>query len=253
MITHNEYRKAVLSDPQAMSPELLEHRNGCVECNDFTQRVLRFEGRLQRALYVDVSTWRGDIPQQDTPAMSPNSATVLPFQRAAGATRAERPRRGWLALAASVLLSIVVGGFWLSVPGYSLAADVVTHMAEEPQAWRTTEVAVPAAALLTVLERSEVRLRPSAGVVSYASSCAFRGHHVPHLVVQTDQGPVTVMVLTHETLHRQATFDEQGYRGVIVPVKGHGSLAVLAKGATADMDEVEKTAARVLAAIDYTG
>ena len=38
-----------------------------------------------------------------------------------------------------------------------------------------------------------------AGLVSYANSCVFRGHHVPHLVVQTEAGPVTVMVLVHES------------------------------------------------------
>ena len=45
------------------------------------------------------------------------------------ATAQARGRRGWLAMAASVLVALVVaGGLWLR-PGPSLAADVVTHMA----------------------------------------------------------------------------------------------------------------------------
>ena len=82
-------------------------------------------------------------------------------------------------------------------------------------------------------------LNPDAGTVSYARSCRFRGRMVPHLVVQTEMGPVTVMVLVHESVAKPVPFDEQGYRGVIVPVPGHGSLAVLARGQDADLNAVE--------------
>ena len=47
--------------------------------------------------------------------------------------------------------------------------------------------------------------------------------------MQTESGPVTVMVLVHERVSKPLQFDEQGYRGVIVPVPGHGSLAVLGR------------------------
>jgi hypothetical protein len=80
----------------------------------------------------------------------------------------------------------------------------------------------------------------------------FRGHTVPHLVVQTDTGPVTVMVLTHEALRSAMRFNEQGYRGVIVPVRGHGSLAVLERGPDTDIKTVEAVAARVQSALDWT-
>jgi len=48
-------------------------------------------------------------------------------------------------MAASVLLAVVVaGGLWLSAPGPSLAADVVTHMRAELLG-RQKEVALEAA------------------------------------------------------------------------------------------------------------
>ena len=157
-------------------------------------------------------------------------------------------------MAASVLLALVVaGGLWLSAPGPSLAADVVTHMAGEPQAWKRTDVPVPTPELLDVLRNSRLRLGSGAGVVSYAASCEFRGHRVPHLVVQTESGPVTVMVLVHEHVPKTVQFDEQGYRGVIVPVPGHGSLAVLTRGPATDLNTVEHIAARVLDSIVWTG
>jgi hypothetical protein len=47
-------------------------------------------------------------------------------------------------------------------------------------------------------------------------------------------------------------FDEHGYRGIIVPVPGHGRIAVLERGPGTDMITVERVAAKVLGAIDWT-
>jgi hypothetical protein len=48
-------------------------------------------------------------------------------------------------------------------------------------------------------------------------------------------------------------FDEQGYRGVIVPVASHGSLAVLTRGPATDIKTIEEIAHRVLDSIVWTG
>jgi hypothetical protein len=95
---------------------------------------------------------------------------------------------------------------------------------------------VDAARLDEVLERGGIRLRPEIGTVSYANTCLFRGRLVPHLVVQTDDGPVTVMVLRHERPARPVAFDEQGQSGRIVPV-GPGSIAVIGE-AGVDLEQV---------------
>jgi len=215
MMDCSQFRRALLSDPRDTSAELAAHRASCHDCAQFAEQLMRFEARLERALRVDTA---------DEPV---------------------RHMR-WLAIAASVLIAVVVAGsLWLAVPGPSLAADVVTHMAGEPEAWQTTDVPVPGSDLSAVLNDSHLRLKPDVGVVSYAQSCQFRGHHVPHLVVQTASGPVTVMVLVHEPVRTTTQFDEGGYRGVIVPMAGHGSLAVLTRGESTDPKTVEQVAARV--------
>jgi hypothetical protein len=215
MMDCNQFRRALLTDPRDASAELAEHRATCHDCAQFAERLMSFEGRLERALRVEAF----DAPVRNV---------------------------RWLAIAASVLVAIVVAGsLWLAVPGPSLAADVVTHMAGEPEAWKTTDVPVPGSDLSAVLGDSHLRLKPDVGVVSYAASCLFRGHHVPHLVVQSAAGPVTVMVLVHEPVRASTQFDESGYRGVIVPVAGHGSLAVLTRGEATDPKIVEEIAARV--------
>jgi hypothetical protein len=235
MMEHAHYRAAIMADPHDEDAELRAHREACAECRTFTEKLLKFESRLERALRVDI----------------PPRADVLPFARKRGSA-ARAPRR-WMALAASVLLgAAIVGGVWLSLPQPSLAAAVVAHMAGEPEAWQRTE-AVPQPELADVLKDSKLRLKSDAGIVSYASSCAFRGHRVPHLVVQTAKGPVTVMVLVHEAARQVTPFDSEGYRGTIVPVPGHGSIAVLMRDSGISADEIQRIAARVDESIVWTG
>jgi hypothetical protein len=225
MIDCGHYRRALLEDPRATGSALAAHVAACRECHGYTVRLLRFEVRLERALHIDAHR----------------------------AGRLSRLRSGWFSLAASVLLALLVGTLWLGAPPASLAADVVAHVAKEPQAWARTDLPAPVPKLDAVLAEAHLRLDPRSGMVSYAQSCPFRGHHVPHLAVQTDLGPVTVMILVHESVPKAQPFDEGGYRGIILPVPGHGSLAVLVKDGEADLPGVEHIAARVKQAIVWIG
>ena len=232
MMQHSDYRAAILADPHSSDAELRAHREACGECRAYTEQLRRFEAKLERALRVQL----------------PASGRVLPFARKTPAARGAARR--WLAIAASVLLgTALAAGIWLTLPQRSLAAAVVAHMAGEPDAWQRTDVAVDDPALQDVLKNSKLRLKSGAGIVSYAASCSFRGHKVPHLVVQTPSGPVTVMVLVHEPLRKSMQFDEQGYRGTIVPMPGHGSIAVLMRDPAVSREAVEQIAARVDASI----
>ncbi len=180
------YRRAILADPHATDAELARTATAAPSAAAYTERLMRFEGGSSVRC----------------------ACSTGPDGRAGGGGRramrpAARPRarsRSWLALAASVLVGAGDrrGRSGSACRTRSLAADVVAHMAGEPQAWTRTDVPVPAPELDFVLRNTHMRLQPDAGVVSYAQSCAFRGHQVPHLVVQTDMGPVTVMVLVHE-------------------------------------------------------
>ena len=239
------FRRAILADPHTIDAQMRLHLASCHDCTRYMAQVQRFEERLGRALRVDV-----DAPKKQ--AQPPRTLFSTRRWASARASRA-RLRRRWVAAAASLLLAVMVGGgLWLAFPGYSLAAAVVEHMAGEPNAWARTDVPVPQPMLDAVLRESHIRLKGDAGLVSYASSCAFRGHQVPHLVVQTAAGPVTVMVLTHESTKMRVHFDEDGYRGVIEGVPGHGSLAVLERGNAIGGAVIESVVRQVRNAIDWT-
>ncbi len=159
-------------------------------------------------------------------------------------------RRRWLprwAAAASVVEAVAVSLLiWLSAPRAALAEQLVAHVEGEAQSLVRTADVVEPERLDDVLARSGVRLKPAADPVSYAMSCWFRGHYVPHLVVQTDGGPVTVLLLTREQgVTGRQVFDEGGFHGVVLPAP-RGAVAVLGRDARG-----EEVAERFLQAVEY--
>ncbi len=125
-----QYRRSILADPHDPNPDLKIHRDGCPECPPYTDRLLRFEGRLERAM-------RMNIPDA-------GDARVVPLRvPAAGASsRALSMRRGWLAMAAGMLIA----SWWRAACGLRLRARVwlrTSYTAGEPQAWAGTDVPAP--------------------------------------------------------------------------------------------------------------
>ncbi|MFL6577249.1 MAG: DUF3379 family protein, partial [Povalibacter sp.] len=110
---------------------------------------------------------------------------------------------------------------------------------------RTSEVVTPEE-LAEVLGHAQVKLKSDMGRVSYATVCPFRGHHVPHFVVQTEAGPVTVLLLRDEpAIQKSREFKEGKFQGMIMPAP-YGVLAVLGENVP-----VEQVAQQVLAAVEY--
>jgi hypothetical protein len=192
-------RVAVGGDPHDLAPDVRAHLETCAECRKFQAETLALDSRLRAALELPLAGFRKAAPVQ-----------------------AQAPVRRY-ALAASVMLAVLLGGgFWLLGSQNALAGEIVEH----------------AASLADVLRKAGVSFDTSMPVV-YASACPFRGHRVPHLVVQTADGPVTVMILAHEKVSGREEFSEDGYRGVLVPA-GEGSMAILARDGAVP-DEVAAT------------
>jgi hypothetical protein len=234
-------RRALGAEPGRRTPELVAHLAACPACAEYAANLAQLDREIRRALEVPVPA----DPRVSQPSAF-GAASAMP--RAA----ADRPRttgRRWLALAASAALVVLVGAaLWSIQPREALATALVNHVVHEPQSLAITEAAPPSA-VSYVLARSGVRLEPGMPRVSYAQSCWFRGWYVPHLVVQTARGPVTVIVLPHERVAQPTPIDEGGYRGVIVPAP-RGALAVLSSEAGGGAD-VAEVAALAVAAVRF--
>ena len=175
------------------------------------------------------------------------SVTPIAIASARGTSR-RKPVTVWSgwALAASVaVLSVLV--IWALRPTNSLAHDVVTHVEYEANSWHSTEPAPPAA-VREILAKAGVALDMGSDEITYAQSCLFRGHRVPHLVVRTARGPVTVLILPNEKVKDRMRFHEDGMTGVITPAP-HGSIAVLAQG----NDTVDSVAQQVQSSVRWLG
>ena len=190
-------RIAIGGEPHALPPEVTAHLTTCAACRQFHAETMALDGRLRAALELPLSKFRKAAP--------------APTRR--------------FALAASVALAVLVGGsFWLFRPQSALADEVVDHVRHESGSWSSHEV-LSAAELADVLRQAGVTFDTSMPVV-YAMACPFHGRLVPHLVVQTASGPMTVMLLAHEKVGERQEFSEGGFQGVLLPA-GEGSVAVL--------------------------
>ena len=213
-----QFRRIAGADPGHLDEAARAHAEACPRCAAHLGELHALDARILAALEVPVP-----------------GATGLPGGSSAPIVGVDRRR--WLALAASLVAGVLVGTLlWVAGPQNSLARDLVEHLGHEPEALVVTGRPEDAEVLDAVLERGGIRLRPGIGTVSYANSCEFRGHDVPHLVVQTGDGPVTVMVLRHERPARPVRFREGGHTGRIVPV-GPGSVAVIG-AAGVDLEQV---------------
>lgn len=201
----------------SLPSDVTAHLASCDACQRYVQEMRALEGSIKRALEVDLAKFR-------TPAVH---AEIAPPQPLA----APRRRTAW-ALAASVLVVVAAGvSLWALRSETSLASAVVAHMADETGSWNAT-VPVGQSAIDVVLRDSGARIDGSRVPIVYAHSCQFRGHSVPHLVVNTDHGPVTLMLLRAERVSQRADFNEGGIRGVLWPAPdGHGGIAVLSRTA----------------------
>jgi hypothetical protein len=223
-------RLAIGAAPDESTAELEAHLAGCAQCREFRVQTLALNERIRGAMQLP--------PPGFNAGMAAQVGIGAPAAIVPTTARRATSRRGW-ALAASVLLAVVaVALLWPVQSGTALAGEVVQHLSgsAERGSWDNTAI-VEQGVLDTVLRQSgvSVALEPSHPIV-YAHSCVLRGRSVPHLVIQTDIGPVTVMPMPGESLAARQTFNENGLSGVLLPQPG-GAIAVLARG-TADVSVV---------------
>jgi hypothetical protein len=64
------------------------------------------------------------------------------------------------------------------------------------------------------------------GLVSYAQTCIINGMQVPHLVIQGEKGPITLLLMPGEMVSSPVSLSGESVNGVILPV-GDGSIAII--------------------------
>jgi hypothetical protein len=225
MITCLEFRRRAGSEPFASDDGMESHRRGCAACARYQDELRAMDGVIRRALEIDAS------PRAAAAPMAPGARSTRAF-----------------AIAASLVAGIAVGIVLLvSLPRAAIAREIAGHIAHEPAAMRSTVPLAPVE-VEQVLGPEGTRLRPGIGDVTYAMRCVFDGHVVPHLVVRTPEGPVTVLVLGHREVGKPLQLREVGLEGIVLPAP-RGSIAVIGEG----IADINAVARRVVDAVDWDG
>ncbi len=212
MKTCDEYRQAVMADPAFDD----EHVERCADCRAYRERVFALDRKIEQALSIPVP----ELVMPELPDIDTGNTVALP----------QRPRKRltWLAMAAGVAAAAVLGfrmfGSGLDYP--SLEAEILAHLDHEPYALRVTDEPVAAARLERVVPADIARLDEGAGLITYAQSCRINGHTVPHLVIQGERGPVTILLMPEERVSEAKEISGENVDGVILPV-GEGSIAII--------------------------
>jgi anti-sigma factor RsiW len=231
-----EYRQTLAAEPSFDGGAA--HLSDCAACQEYRSEILALDDELRRALLLDVPA----LTMPDLADVEPNNIVTL--------QRRERSRpAAWLAVAATVLVAAVLGIRLVGndVEYASLAEEVLAHLDHEPGALRVTDRVVSDSRLYSVVTPDVASMDRSAGLISYAQTCVINGRKVPHLVLQGERGPVTILLLPEESVEAPTRLEGEQVNGVILPV-GDGSIAIIGEREER-IDEIQQ---RILKSVTWT-
>jgi hypothetical protein len=218
------FREQICIDPAGTAADLSAHESECQACAAFALRARKAETLIQQALRFDT-----------------HKAQAQP---------ARRPAAMYGSLAAAAVAGLA---FWFGLavdrPASTneLVTEILAHIDHEPRALEFTTVSVAERELNLVLAGEATidlaRLGSMVGPVTYANKCAVAGQWMSHLVIQSGDGPVTVLLIPEQSVDGIVPLElaEQGLGGSILPA-GQGSIAVLGEGDAADAQTARQVA-----------
>jgi len=223
----DDYKQAIGADPNFDGGA--GHVSECESCQAYRREMLALDEQIKRALSINV-------PEIETPALEPvDNSNVVSLQKRRKLVTV------WFAAAATVIVAAMVvrnqapdGGIHYE----SLGEEVLAHVYHEPGALVPSDVRVADDRLHEVVPASVADFDRSAGLITYAETCPISGNEVPHLIIQGQRGPITIMLLPDEKITEAIPLNDENSHGVILPV-GDGSIAII--GARDEkLEEVQK-------------
>jgi hypothetical protein len=221
-----EYRETIAADPSFDGGA--GHLSECSGCQAYRKEMLELDQTISRALALNVP----ELSVPDLPEIEADNVVALPKRRMSPPV--------WMAMAATVVLAAFIG-FRMADVGTeydSLGEELLAHIDHEPYALRVSDEPVSDARLDRVVPATLARLDHSAGLITYAQTCVVNGREVPHLVVQGERGPVTILLMPEEMVSGPESVTGESVQGVIIPV-GSGSIAIFGEREEA-LDRIER-------------
>lgn len=205
------FRRLKLAAPQAVSAAQLLHLRSCPACGAFARQLDAFERDL-----CDVVT----LPVPDG----------LAEQIILGLRRPQRFGRSHLAMAATVMLTLIASFAFVLAPDRNSERDHVVdalaaHVASEPEILRDRGSIEPAKLVAAFSQYGGI-LEESVGVVRHVDRCVILGVMAHHIVIQTDYGPATLILLPKTRTSTKRPLLRDGFAIAVMPLQS-GSLGIL--------------------------
>ena len=236
-----DYKEALATDPSASFDGGAEHVAGCESCAAFKVDMQALEAKIAKALAIDVP----ELVLPELTDIDDDKVVQLPRK---GIQTFSLPM--WIGIAATVVIAAFVGVRMIDLDtgnGLTLSEEVLAHVDHEPGALRVTNVAVSDEQFSSVVNPSVGTMDRNAGLVTYASSCTINGRTIPHLVIQGEKGPITLLLMPEEMIDAAMTLDGRGVSGVIIPM-GDGSIAIIGER-DEPLDEIER---RIIESVEWS-
>jgi len=236
----SDFKRLLGSDPLSRETEFLAARNSSPEFTQAAEEAEAFERQLARAMEVD-------IPSSLTDEIKTISAD--PMLNVTGLKAAGSRRTAWkpMAMAASVLVAVGVAGLvWNMNRGWDSVEQYVTEhfdydgakvlaMAESGRAYELQEILTGLGFEMTA-EMAET--------VAFVKLCPTPAGKGLHLVLNTAQGPVSVLFMPETQISDGQDLFFEGMHARLLAMN-RGSAAVIGS----DEQQLESIYARLYAAL----
>ena len=211
----DDYKKTLNAEPDFEDNS--GHAESCASCQAYGRELMALNANIAKAMELDVP----ELVMPELPEIDTQKVVSL-------AARRSMPKTAWFAIAATVVLAAFVG---LNIDsfdsaGATLEQQVLAHVDHEPAALLPSSVPVSDSHLAEVVPASIATLDHNSGLITFAQSCPINGNAVPHLVIQGEHGPVTILLMPEESVEEARFFEGVNIKGVIIP-NGSGSIAII--------------------------
>ncbi|NPA72070.1 MAG: DUF3379 domain-containing protein [Gammaproteobacteria bacterium] len=160
---------------------------------------------------------------------------------------------GLLVMAASLMVVAVSITLWQApqqieqVSGSEIIAHIVDHIGEDPSLMTAVKPSENETDIPALFATVGAHLDQPIKQMSYVGHCVIKGQKGLHIVMQSDNGPVTVIVIPGQQLAAMEAFQTSGYQGELIPVKG-GIVAIVATS----MEQLALAQIRFFKAVNFT-
>jgi len=209
MIDCLECRRRILATPRDNDAAVATHVADCAACATYRGEVIRLDLQLERVVRVPV----------------PECLPARIIMRQASQPKLPASWAWSIALAASLIIAILIGReVSEDADSAHWTRQVVTYVQNTELGH---EASIAPGEVDHVLQAIGVTLDPAVGPVSAVEPCVIDRRNGAHLVIDLEDGPVTLLILPDNDTPHDITFTTTNGSGIIAPCP-RGSIAVLA-------------------------